>query len=320
MANKKKELLSIVVPCYNEEESLPYFYSETMKVLNEFDDDYELVLVDDGSSDKTIDRMMELSKNDKNVKYLSFSRNFGKESAMYAGLCNASGDYVAIMDADLQHPPVMLKEMLEAVKSGEYDVAAAKRTTREGDSKIRTFFARTFYKLINHVSDAKMMDGAGDFRLMRRNVVDAILSMSEYNRFSKGIFSWIGFKTYWIEFENVERVAGTTSWSFWGLVRYAVDGIVNFSLAPLDLCTITGFVITVFSFVYMAFIVIKYLLVGDPVAGWPTLICIILILGGIILINLGIIGQYVGKTYMEAKGRPHYIVSKSNKKDIEKVK
>lgn len=320
MANRKKELLSIIVPCYNEEESLPYFYNETIKVLSEFDEDYELILVDDGSSDKTIDKMMELSKIDEKIKYLSFSRNFGKESAMYAGLCNASGDYVAIMDADLQHPPVMLKEMLGAVKSGEYDVAAAKRTTREGDSKIRTFFARTFYKVINHVSDAKMMDGAGDFRLMRRNVVDAILSMSEYNRFSKGIFSWIGFKTYWIEFENVERVAGTTSWSFWGLVRYAVDGIVNFSLAPLDLCTITGFVITMFSFIYMAFIVIKYLLVGDPVAGWPTLICIILILGGIILINLGIIGQYVGKTYMEAKGRPHYIVSKSNKKDIEKVK
>ncbi|MDO4198870.1 MAG: glycosyltransferase family 2 protein [Erysipelotrichaceae bacterium] len=321
MAKNKKELLSVIVPCYNEEEALPLFYEETVKVLNTLEDvDYEIIFVDDGSKDKTIDKMMNLSREDKNVKYFSFSRNFGKESAMYAGLYNADGDYVVIMDADLQHPPVMIAEMLNAVKYGEYDVAAARRVTRDGDNKITTFFARTFYKIINSISEVEMMDGAGDFRLMRRNVVDAILSMSEYYRFSKGIFSWVGYKTYWIEYENVDRVAGTTSWSFMGLLKYAIDGIMNFSLAPLNMCTIMGVILMISSFVYLLFIVVKYAIYGDPVAGWPTLMCVILILGGIVLLNLGIIGQYVGKTYMESKGRPHYIISKTNDKDAKKVK
>ena len=321
MANtKKKELISIIVPCFNEEESLPFFYEETSKVMKTLKEDYEIILVNDGSSDNTLEEMEKLSKKDKHVTYLSFSRNFGKESAMYAGLCNAKGDYVGILDADLQHPPVLLKEMLEAIKSGKYDCAAARRTTRAGDSKVRTFFARQFYKLVNKISDARMVDGAGDYRLMKRNVVDAILSMSEYNRFSKGIFSWVGFDTYWIEYENVERVAGTTSWSFWGLVKYAIDGIVNFSSFPLDLASYLGLIMTMLAFVYLVFIVVKYAIFGDPVQGWPTLICIILIIGGILLFSIGVMGQYIGKTYMESKNRPHYIVSKTNRKEAEKIK
>ncbi len=321
MANtKKKELISIIVPCYNEEESLPFFYEEMSKVAKDFKEDYEIILVNDGSSDKTLEEMERLAKKDKHISYLSFSRNFGKESAMYAGLCNAKGDYVGILDADLQHPPVLLKQMLEAIKTGKYDCAAARRVTRAGDSKVRTFFARQFYKIVNKISDAQMVDGAGDYRLMRRNMVDAILSMSEYNRFSKGIFSWVGFDTYWIEYENVERVAGTTSWSFWGLVKYAIDGIVNFSSFPLDLASYLGIIMTIVAFIYMLFIVVKYAIFGDPVQGWATLICAILIIGGIMLFSIGVMGQYVGKTYMESKNRPHYIVSKTNRKDAEKIK
>lgn len=317
---KKKEIVSIIVPCFNEEESLPLFYNETVKVLKELDEDYELVLVNDGSKDNTLSEMKKLAEKDKNVVYLSFSRNFGKEAAMYAGLCNAKGDYVGFIDADLQHPPILIKQMLEALKTGEYDCAAARRTDRKGDSKIRTFFARTFYKIINKISDAEMVDGAGDFRIMKRNMVEAIISMSEYNRFSKGIFSWVGFNTYWIEYENVDRVAGTSSWSFWGLVRYAIDGIVNFSNAPLDIATFLGIFMTIFAFIYFLFVVIKYMLVGDPVQGWTTLICVILLIGGIQLFSIGIMGQYIGKTYMETKKRPHYIVSDTNKDDATKLK
>lgn len=320
MAKKERELLSVVVPCYNEEESLSLFYEETLKVLKELDTDYEFVLIDDGSKDKTLDEMMKLAKMDENVTYLSFSRNFGKESGMYAGLNAAKGDYVVMLDADLQHPPVLMKQMMEQLKSGEYDVAAARRVTRTGDNRITTFFARTFYKVINSISEVEMMDGAGDYRMMRRNVVDAILSLSEHNRFSKGIFSWIGYKTFWIEYENVDRVAGTTSWSFTGLVKYAIDGIINFSSAPLYLCGIVGLMMTAIAFFYLIFIVVKYAMYGDPVAGWPTLICIILIIGGIVLLNLGIMGLYIGKTYIETKNRPHYIVSKTNSEDINKVK
>ena len=321
MANKKeKNLISIIVPCYNEEEALPFFYEEITKTFSSFEEDYEIILVNDGSKDRTLEVMKELSKKDKHILYLSFSRNFGKESAMYAGICNASGDYVGFIDADLQHPPILLKEMLKALESGEYDCAACRRVDRKGDSKIRTWFARKFYKIINMISDAQMVDGAGDYRLMTRDMADAIISMSEYNRFSKGIFSWVGFKTYWIDYENVERVAGKTSWSFWGLVKYAIDGIVNFSNAPLDLASFFGLATTLFAFVYLIFIVIKYALFGDPVQGWPTLICVILLMGGMQLFALGIIGQYIGKTYMEVKNRPHYIVSESNKKEIIKIK
>ena len=320
-AKKEKKLVSIIVPCFNEEEALPLFHEETTKVLKQLDEDYELILVNDGSSDNTLEVMKKIAKKDKHVYYLSFSRNFGKESAMYAGLCNASGDYVGFIDADLQHPPVLIKEMVAALKTGEYDCAACRRVDRKGDSKVRTWFARTFYKIINKISDAQMIDGAGDYRIMTREMADAIISVPEYNRFSKGIFSWVGFKTYWIEYENVERVAGKTSWSFFGLVKYAIDGIVNFSNAPLDLATFFGLVTTVFAFIYLIIIIIKYALFGDPVQGWPTLACLILIMGGIQLSAIGIIGQYIGKTYMEVKNRPHYIISDSNKKkDLQKIK
>ncbi|MBR5342005.1 MAG: glycosyltransferase family 2 protein [Erysipelotrichaceae bacterium] len=321
MANtKKKNKLSLIVPCFNEEEALPFFYNETVKVLSELKEDYEIILVNDGSGDNTLKVMKDLSKKDKHIVYLSFSRNFGKESAMYAGICNASGDYIGLIDADLQHPPVLIKDMITALESGKYDCAACRRVDRKGDSKIRTWFARKFYKLINIISDARMIDGAGDFRIMTREMAEAVISMSEYNRFSKGIFSWVGFNTYWIEYENVERVAGTTSWSFWGLVKYAIDGIVNFSNAPLDLASFFGLATTMLAFVYLLFIVIKYILYGDPVAGWPTLVCVILVMGGMQLFALGIIGQYVGKTYMEVKNRPHYIISESNKRNLTKIK
>ena len=319
MASKKiKEKVSIIVPCYNEEEALPLFYEEASKVLSTLKEDYEIILINDGSKDNTLKEMEKLAKKDKHIVYLSFSRNFGKESAMYAGLKNASGDYVGFIDADLQHPPILIKNMLKALKEG-YDCAACRRVDRTGDSKIRTWFARKFYILINKISDAQMVDGAGDYRLMKREMAEAIISMSEYNRFSKGIFSWVGFNTYWIEYENVDRVAGTTSWSFWGLVRYAIDGIVNFSNFPLDVATFLGIITTVFAFIYLAFILIKYAFFGDPVQGWATLICVILILGGVQLVSLGIIGQYIGKTYMETKNRPHYIISKTNKKDSVKI-
>ena len=313
-------MVSVIVPCFNEEEALPFFYEETTKVLSTLEEDYEIILVNDGSSDNTLKVMKELSEKDKHIVYLSFSRNFGKESAMYAGLCNASGDYVGFIDADLQHPPILMKQMLEALKTGEYDCAACRRVDRTGDSKIRTWFARKFYKLINMISDAQMVDGAGDYRLMSRDMADAVISMSEYNRFSKGIFSWVGFRTYWIDYENVERVAGKTSWSFWGLVKYAIDGIVNFSNAPLDFASFFGLVTTLFAFVYLIFIIIKYAFVGDPVQGWATLICVILLMGGMQLFALGIMGQYIGKTYMEVKNRPHYIVSETNKEDTKKIR
>lgn len=319
MATKKK-LLSIIVPCYNEEEALPLFYAEIIKVLKKLPCNYELLLVNDGSKDKTLDVMDKLSKKEKNIKYLSFSRNFGKEAAMYAGLNNAKGDYVGFIDADLQHPPVLLKEMLEKLESSEYDCAAARRVDRTGDSKVRTFFARTFYKIINKISDVKLMDGAGDYRLMKREMVDAILSMSEYNRFSKGIFSWVGFNTYWIEYENVDRVAGSTSWSFSGLVKYAMDGVVNFTNAPLDIATWAGLLFSLIAFIYLLVVVIKYAIFGDPVQGWATTICVILIIGGIQLFSIGVMGQYIGKTYMEVKNRPHYIISKTNIKNSNKIK
>ena len=316
MANtKKKKLISMIVPCYNEQEALPFFYEETSKVLKSLKKyDYELIFVNDGSRDDTLQVMKDICKKDKNAYYLSFSRNFGKESAMYAGICNANGDYVGFIDADLQHPPVLIKEMLEHLETGEYDCAACRRVDRTGDKKIRTWFSKTFYKLINSISETHLIDGAGDFRIMNRNMADAIISMSEYNRFSKGIFSWVGFKTYWVEYENVARVAGETSWSFWGLVKYAVDGIVSFSNAPLNFVTIFGLLITVLAFIYLIFIVIKYMLFGDPVQGWATMVCIVLILGGVQMFALGIMGQYIGKTYLEVKNRPHYIISDTNKK------
>ncbi len=318
MARKstKKDLLSIIVPCFNEQEALPIFYSELNKVLDTMDVDHEIILVDDGSKDETLHVMRELARKDEKIRYLSFSRNFGKEAAMYAGFVNAKGDYALTMDADMQDPPSLLPKMYEIIKTGEYDSVATRRVDRKGESKIRSFFARLFYKIINKISDAQVVDGARDFRLMDRRMLDAIISMCEYNRFSKGIFGWVGFKTCWLDFENVERVAGTTSWSFWGLTKYAIDGIINFSNVPLDIASYFGLFMTFVAFVMLVFIVIRKWLFGDPVAGWASTMCVIIFIGGIQLFCLGIMGQYLGKTYMETKHRQHYIIAESNDKDM----
>ncbi|MBQ0036977.1 MAG: glycosyltransferase family 2 protein [Firmicutes bacterium] len=317
---EEKKTLSIVVPCYNEEEALPIFYGEATKIFKTLEEDYELILVNDGSKDKTLEIIENLAKEDKHITYLSFSRNFGKEAAMYAGICNAKGDYVGFMDADMQDPPSLLPKMLEKLKNEDFDSVATRRITRTGESKVRSWFARKFYKIINKISDADIVDGARDFRLMKRPMVDSIISMSEYNRFSKGIFGWVGFKTYWFPFENVERVAGSTKWSFFGLCKYAIDGIINFSNVPLDIASFLGMFMTVVSFFALVFIIIRKAIFGDPVDGWASTMCVIIFIGGIQLFCLGIMGQYIGKTYMEAKKRPHFIVNESNKKDIIKIK
>ena len=301
-------MLSIIVPCKNEEEAIPLFYPVLKENLDKIDDDYELLIIDDGSSDKTVEVSLELKEKDPNIKVISFSRNFGKEAGMLAGLREAKGDYVVIMDADLQDPPALLKEMYNYVKSGQYDSAATYRVTRKGEPPIRSFFARKFYKLINKMIDVEIVDGARDYRLMSRKMVDAIISMPEYNRFSKGIFAWVGFKTKYIEFENVERVAGETKWSFFKLFSYAIDGIVGFTVAPLRIATYSGIFVSLFGFIYMLYIVIKALAVGDPVPGYPSMIAIICLLGGIQLLVMGIMGEYLGKTYMESKRRPSYII------------
>lgn len=313
-----KELLSLVIPCFNEEEAIPIFYNETVKVLKGMDIDYEFLFIDDGSKDKSLERMVELAKKDDKVFYYSFSRNFGKEAAMYAGLKNAKGDYVTIMDVDLQDPPALLPEMLDKIRNEGYDSVATRRKDRKGESKIRSFFADSFYKIINKISDADIVSGARDYRLMRRKMVDAVIAMSECNRFSKGIFGWVGFNTYWLSFENVERSVGTTKWNFWKLFKYAISGIVNFSNTPLDIASFFGVFMTILSFFILVFIVIRKLMFGDPVQGWTSTICVIIFIGGIQLFSIGIIGQYIGKIYMETKNRPVYIVSKSNDKDIDR--
>ena len=318
MKNKKR--LSLIVPCFNEEEALPLFYNEVTKVAKCIDCDLEIVLVDDGSRDNTLKIMEELSRNDNRITYLSFSRNFGKEAAMYAGFINCKGDYVAVMDADMQDPPSLLPKMIKILETEDYDSVATRRVTRKGESKVRSFFAKLFYRIINRISDSDVVDGARDFRLMKKDMVEAIISMSEYNRFSKGIFGWIGFKTYWLAFENVERIAGTTSWSFFGLVKYAIDGIINFSLVPLNLVSFFGFFLTFFGVIMLIYIVFRKLIFGDPVVGWASTMCVIIFIGGVQLFSLGIMGQYIGKTYMETKGRPHFIISKSNKENIVKIK
>ncbi|MCI6858100.1 MAG: glycosyltransferase family 2 protein [Eubacterium sp.] len=316
-----KKKISLIVPCFNEEESLPFFFEEAVRVLNELPAyDSEMLFVNDGSSDKTLQVLKELSGKDERVKYLSFSRNFGKEAAMYAGFCNASGDYVAVMDADLQDPPSLLPRMLDILESGEYDSVATRRVSRKGEPPIRSFFARMFYKIINRISDADVVDGARDFRLMKRDMVDAIVKMSEYNRFSKGIFGWIGFRTYWLPYENVERVAGETKWSFWKLFKYSLEGIVNFSQMPLTLASWMGIIFTAISFIMLLFVVVRKIVFGDPVAGWASLVCIVVFLGGIQLFCLGIMGQYQAKTYLETKKRPHFIISETNEEDAVKVK
>lgn len=305
-------MISIIVPCFNEQEALPLFYQEASAVLKTLEGGYEMLFVNDGSADGTLDVLRKLAAQDEHVFYLSFSRNFGKESAMYAGFCNVHGDYVAVLDADLQHPPALLPEMLRLLESGEYDSVAARRTSRKGESPVRSWFSRRFYEVINKISDADLVDGVTDFRLMKRSMVDAIVAMGEYNRFSKGIFGWIGFRTCFLPYENVERVAGETKWSFWKLFHYAIDGIVNFSQVPLSIASWFGIAMTFFAFVMIVFIVVRKLLFGDPVAGWASLICVIIFVGGIQLFCLGIMGQYIAKTYMETKKRPHYILAESN--------
>ena len=313
-------LLSIIVPCFNEQESLPLFHRAVTEVLEGMDTDYELLLVDDGSRDGTLPVMRELAAADAHVTYLSLSRNFGKEAAMYAGFCNARGDYVAVMDADLQDPPSLLPEMLRLLRSGDYDSVATRREDREGEPPVRSFFARMFYKLINRISDADIVDGARDFRLMKREMVDAIVEMGEYNRFSKGIFGWIGFRTCWLPYKNVERVAGETKWSFWKLFKYSLDGIVNFSQVPLSIASAGGLALTLLSFVMVLFIIVRKLIFGDPVAGWPSLACIIVFIGGLELLCMGVMGQYLAKTYLETKRRPHYIISESNADDVKRIR
>ncbi len=304
-----KEKISIVVPCYNEEESLPIFYEEIISIAKSMKKvDFEFLFVDDGSRDNTLEVMRALSKKDKRVRYISFSRNFGKEAAMYAGLENAIGDYVAVMDADLQDPPTLLPVMYKDIKESDYDCVATRRVSRVGEPKIRSFFARQFYKIINKISKADIVDGARDFRLMTRKMVDSIVGMREYNRFSKGIFGWVGFKTKWLEYENIERVAGVTKWSFWKLFLYSIEGIIAFSTAPLVIASIIGMLFLLIAFILIIVIIVKTLAFGDPTAGWPSLVCIIFFVSGIQLFCIGIIGQYLSKTYLETKGRPIYIV------------
>lgn len=306
--------ISIIVPCYNEEESLNFFQKEMNRVSKEEmkQVDFEIVYINDGSSDRTLQKIQQLASEDVRVKYVSFSRNFGKEAAIYAGLQHASGDYVAIMDADLQDPPSLLPEMYKAVTEEGYDSAATRRVDRKGEPPIRSFFARKFYKLMKKISNTDIVDGARDYRLMNRKFVNALLDMGEYNRFSKGLFGWVGFKTKWIEFENVERVAGETKWSFWKLFRYSIEGIVAFSTAPLALSAVLGVIMCILGAIAIIFIVIRQLLFGNSVAGWASLSCIILFLGGVQLLCLGILGSYMAKTYLEVKKRPIYICDETN--------
>ena len=310
------KILSIVVPCYNEEKALPYFYDEINKISKDMGRKYrlefEFVFVDDGSKDNTANILKNMADTDSRVKFISFSRNFGKEAALLAGLQYSSGDYTAVMDADLQDPPEMLIDMYEALTNEDYDCAAARRVTRKGEPKIRSWFAKKFYKLINKISNADIEDGARDFRLMKRCVVDAILSMKEYNRFSKGIFGWVGFKTKWIDYENVKRVAGDTKWSFTKLLLYSIDGIVAFSTVPLSVAAFLGNLFCFIAFVMILVIITKTLIWGDPVAGYPSMVCIIFLLSGVQLFTIGILGQYIAKTYMETKHRPQFIIRETN--------
>ncbi len=309
-----KTKISVIVPCYNEEDSLPLFYKEITKVAkNMHDFDFEFLFINDGSKDQTLDQLRALHQEDKRVRYISFSRNFGKEAAIYAGLENASGDYITTVDADLQDPPALLKEMVPILESGEYDCVATKSTNRKGYSFLRKIFTKCFYKIIGIISDTEMVSGARDFRLMTRQMVTAILSMKEYNRYSKGLFSFVGFDTKWIEFEIEERVAGTTKWNFWKLFSYALEGIVAFSTTPLVVAALIGVIFCFISFVLIIVIIIKTLVWGDPVAGWPSMACIMFFVGGTQLFCTGIIGEYLSKTYLETKKRPIYIVKETEK-------
>ncbi len=310
--------ISIVVPCYNEEATIELFYAAFCDVRTEMQAKhpvtFQLLFVDDGSRDKTLEKAKALAAKDGEVEYLSFSRNFGKEAGIFAGLEHSTGDYVAMMDADLQDPPALLCQMYETLAAGEIDCVATRRATRQGEPAIRSWFATTFYKLINKISDTGIVDGARDYRLMTRPMVDSILELREVNRFSKGIFSWVGYRTEWISYDNIERVAGETKWSFWGLMLYAIDGIIAFSTAPLSLAMLFGFVFALIAAVMILVIIIKTMLFGDPVAGYPSMMCVIFLVGGGQLFCTGIIGQYLAKAYLEAKRRPIYFVKDTNTK------
>lgn len=313
-----KKLVSIIIPCYNEEEALDIVYTaivETMQLLDNYR--YEILLINDGSKDGTLKKMKELAQANACVKYFSFSRNFGKEAAIYAGLSNAKGDYVVMMDADMQDPPALLPQMIATLEQGEYDCVATRRVTRKGESAIRSFCAKMFYKIIRKMSNINIADGARDYQMMTRQMVDSVLSLTEYNRFSKGIFEWVGYRKTWIEFENVERSAGETKWSFWKLVLYSFEGIFNFSNMPLMVSSYLGILMTFVSVLAIVFIVVRKLLFGDPVDGWASTVCIITFVGGIQLFCMGIMGQYLSKMYSEIKNRPHYIIQETNSEDVE---
>ena len=311
-----EKLISIIVPCYNEEKTVSLFMDEISKIENQMKSEsnvnFEYIFIDDGSKDATASILKDFSKKKENFNYIILSRNFGKEGALYAGLTASKGDFVAVMDVDLQDPPYLLKEMYSSVITGEYDCVATRRTDRKGEPPIRSFFARMFYKLINKISSAEIVDGARDYRLMTRDMVNAILSMSEYNRFSKGIFGWVGFRTKWLEYANTERIAGETKWSFWKLFLYSLDGIVAFSTAPLAIASVMGLIFCIIAFFMILVIIAKTLIYGDPVAGYPSLVCIIFLIAGVQLFCLGVQGQYIAKTYLETKKRPIYLVRESN--------
>ena len=305
--------ISVIIPCFNEEASLPFYKEEILKVMQQMpSEEFELLFINDGSKDTSLHLLKQYAAEDDRFKYVSFSRNFGKEAAIYAGLQHSTGDYVCIMDADLQDPPSLLPEMYDIVKNQGYDSVATRRVSRKGEPAIRSFFARMFYKIINRISDADIVDGARDYRLMNRAMVDAIISMSEYNRFSKGIFGWVGFKTKWLEYENVERVAGETKWSFWKLFKYSIEGMTAFSVLPLQIASVFGVLFSSVAFIMIIVIIIRTLIFGDPTSGWPSMVCIVMMIGGIQLLCIGILGQYLSKTYLETKHRPIYIEKETN--------
>ena len=316
------EKISVLVPCYNEEKALPYFYEELNKNIKNFpkDIDFEIMFINDGSKDKTLDVIKELKDKDNRIKYISFSRNFGKESAIFAGLENASGDYITLMDADLQDPPSLLLDMYKAVKEEGYDSVGTRRVTRKGEPPIRSFFAKLFYKLINSMTSFEMVDGARDYIFITRQVAESIISLKEYNRFSKGLFGFVGFKTKWLEYENIQRVAGETKWSFWKLTKYALEGITAFSTTPLIFSSVLGLFFCIAAFLLILLIIFKTLILGDPTSGWPSLVCIIFMCSGIQLFSLGVIGQYLSKTYLEVKHRPIYLVKETNVEHLNKYK
>lgn len=309
--------VSIIVPCYNEEESVNLFYERIKEVINTLSNDYsfEVIFVNDGSSDNTLTNIKRIAGNDSIIKYISFSRNFGKESALYAGLEKSCGDYVVVIDVDLQDPPELICQMLDIVEGEDYDIVATRRSTRDGEPFFRSFLSRLFYRIINKISDVKLVDGARDYRLMSRQVVDSILMLCEYNRFSKGLFNWVGFNTKWLEYENIERTAGKSSWSLWSLFNYSIEGIVAFTTVPLSISTLLGVIFSIVSFIMIIILVLRKLLYANPVAGWTSTVSIILLIGGIQLLSIGVLGKYLEKTYIETKNRPIYIIKESNLDD-----